>query len=128
MNYPEAILFQAAATTYLILGQNILWSRIIMFVLPATHKEMRFQNIPFPCEDAPRGLSWVSIIRYNMIKLDFFDYFWPTKYPSAPQNDYLNFSSVKDIDVVGKQWLEVVLNRIFRPIANFRKHPLIVFP
>ena len=39
---------------------------------------------------------------------------------SAPQNDRLNFSFVKNIHIVGKKkWLEMVVIQIFRLVANF---------
>ena len=45
--------------------------------------------------------------------------FEPIKTCSAPQNDRLNFSFVKDIHAVGKKWLETVVKQTFSPAANF---------
>ena len=42
---------------------------------------------------------------------------------SAPQNDSLNFSFVKDIHVDGEIWLEIVVKRQFVCILFFT-HPL----
>ena len=37
----------------------------------------------------------------------------------------MNFSFVKDIHVVGKKWLEIVVKRTFRAIANFGQQALV---
>ena len=53
---------------------------------------------------------------------------------SAPQNDRLNFSFVKDTHIVGEKWLEMVVKqtfmvvkKTFTPVANLIHHPLCLF-